>query len=137
MPTYEYECKKCHYSFEVFQSMSDEPLKTCPKCGKEIRRLIFGGAGVIFKGPGFYVTDKARGQTGGAAKTAAPGASGDAAAKDSGEAAASAPDTAKDAAAKSAATGDVGSRGNAAKETGDRAAGSGGHTKPKPAAKTA
>jgi putative FmdB family regulatory protein len=61
MPTYEYECKSCGYSFEVFQSMSDEPLKTCTKCGKEVRRLIFGGAGVIFKGSGFYVTDKGTG----------------------------------------------------------------------------
>jgi putative FmdB family regulatory protein len=58
MPTYEYECKKCGYNFEVFQSMSDEPLKTCVKCGNEVRRLILGGAGVIFKGSGFYVTDK-------------------------------------------------------------------------------
>ena len=38
--------------------MSDEPLKSCTKCGNEVRRLIFGGAGVIFKGSGFYVTDK-------------------------------------------------------------------------------
>jgi putative FmdB family regulatory protein len=59
MPTYEYECKECSHNFEVFQAMSDEPLKICPKCGKEVRRLIFGGAGVIFKGSGFYVTDKA------------------------------------------------------------------------------
>jgi len=58
MPTYEYECKSCSHNFEVFQSMSDQPLKECPKCGKEIRRLIFGGSGVIFKGSGFYVTDK-------------------------------------------------------------------------------
>ena len=63
MPTYEYECKNCGYSFEVFQSMSDDPLKICTKCGKEVRRLIFGGAGVIFKGSGFYVTDKAAGKT--------------------------------------------------------------------------
>ena len=61
MPTYEYECKKCSYTFEAFQAMSDEPLKKCPKCKKELRRLIFGGAGVIFKGSGFYVTDKAAG----------------------------------------------------------------------------
>jgi len=60
MPTYEYECKSCSHSFEVFQSMSDSPLKECPKCGKEIRRLIFGGTGVIFKGSGFYVTDKGK-----------------------------------------------------------------------------
>ena len=60
MPTYEYECKSCGHCFEVFQSMSEEPLKTCVKCGKEVRRLIFGGAGVIFKGSGFYVTDKGK-----------------------------------------------------------------------------
>jgi putative FmdB family regulatory protein len=58
MPTYEYECKKCSHRFEVFQSMSDAPVKKCPECGKEVRRLISGGAGVIFKGSGFYVTDK-------------------------------------------------------------------------------
>jgi putative FmdB family regulatory protein len=60
MPTYEYECKNCGHGFEVFQSMSDPPLKDCPECGKEIRRLIFGGTGVIFKGSGFYVTDKGK-----------------------------------------------------------------------------
>ena len=58
MPTYGYECKSCRHTFDVFQSMKDEPLKTCPECGKEIRRLINGGTGVIFKGGGFYVTDK-------------------------------------------------------------------------------
>ncbi|MDR2786071.1 MAG: zinc ribbon domain-containing protein [Treponema sp.] len=58
MPTYEYECKDCGHTFEVFQSMSDAPLKICPECGKEVRRLINGGSGVIFKGSGFYVTDK-------------------------------------------------------------------------------
>ncbi|MDR3130382.1 MAG: zinc ribbon domain-containing protein [Treponema sp.] len=58
MPTYEYECKSCAYTFDAFQSMNDEPLKTCPQCGKDVRRLINGGSGVIFKGSGFYVTDK-------------------------------------------------------------------------------
>jgi putative FmdB family regulatory protein len=58
MPTYEYECRSCGHSFDVFQSMRDEPLKICPECGKEVRRLINGGTGVIFKGGGFYVTDK-------------------------------------------------------------------------------
>jgi putative FmdB family regulatory protein len=57
MPTYEYECKSCNHQFEVFQNMSDPPLKTCPKCGKGVRRLIGGGAGIILKGSGFYVTD--------------------------------------------------------------------------------
>jgi len=60
MPTYEYECKSCTHNFEAFQSMSDPALKECPKCGNEIRRLIFGGTGVIFKGSGFYVTDKSK-----------------------------------------------------------------------------
>ncbi|MDR2135413.1 MAG: zinc ribbon domain-containing protein [Treponema sp.] len=58
MPTYEYECKTCGHTFDVFQNMSDEPVKICPLCGKEVRRLIHGGTGVIFKGSGFYVTDK-------------------------------------------------------------------------------
>ena len=65
MPTYEYECAKCRKSFELFQSMKDEPLKTCPKeqCrmkkwGKgKVTRLLGGGAGLIFKGSGFYITD--------------------------------------------------------------------------------
>jgi putative FmdB family regulatory protein len=60
MPTYEYECKSCGHGFEVIQSMSDAPLTDCPECGKEIRRIIFGGTGVIFKGSGFYVTDKGK-----------------------------------------------------------------------------
>ena len=58
MPTYGYQCRSCEHTFDAFQSMSDEPLKTCPKCGREIRRLINGGTGIIFKGGGFYVTDK-------------------------------------------------------------------------------
>jgi putative FmdB family regulatory protein len=60
MPTYGYECKSCGYAFDVFQSMKDDPLTTCPRCGKEIRRLINGGSGVIFRGSGFYVTDKGK-----------------------------------------------------------------------------
>jgi putative FmdB family regulatory protein len=60
MPTYEYECKSCGHTFEVFQSIKDEALRDCPECGKEIRRLINGGTGVIFKGAGFYVTDKSK-----------------------------------------------------------------------------
>ncbi|HVS52285.1 MAG TPA: zinc ribbon domain-containing protein [Opitutaceae bacterium] len=58
MPTYEYACPKCGHTFEAFQSMRDEPLKKCPKCGKTgVKRLIGGGAGLIFKGTGFYITD--------------------------------------------------------------------------------
>jgi putative FmdB family regulatory protein len=58
MPTYEYECKSCGYTFDAFQSMTDTPMKECPRCGLEVRRLINGGSGVIFKGSGFYVTDR-------------------------------------------------------------------------------
>lgn len=59
MPTYEYECAKCGKTFEVFQSMKDEPLKTCPnkKCKGKVKRLLGTGAGLIFKGSGFYITD--------------------------------------------------------------------------------
>ena len=57
MPTYEYECTKCNYRFEEFQGITEAPLKVCPKCKGKLRRLITGGAGVIFKGSGFYVTD--------------------------------------------------------------------------------
>ncbi len=57
MPTYDYRCKKCSHQFEYFQSMKDEPLKTCPKCDGEVERLIGAGAGLIFKGSGFYITD--------------------------------------------------------------------------------
>lgn len=58
MPTYEYACPKCGHQFEQFQSMRDEPLKQCPKCKKSgVKRLVGGGAGLIFKGTGFYITD--------------------------------------------------------------------------------
>jgi len=57
MPTYEYECSKCMHPFEAFQSMRDAPLKKCPKCGGKVKRLLGTGAGIIFKGKGFYQTD--------------------------------------------------------------------------------
>ncbi|MHB9029607.1 MAG: FmdB family zinc ribbon protein [Candidatus Latescibacterota bacterium] len=57
MPTYEYRCKQCSHQFEQLQSIKDEPLKTCPQCGGPVERLICAGAGFIFKGSGFYITD--------------------------------------------------------------------------------
>ena len=61
MPTYEYECERCGHTMEAFQSMTDKPLRKCPKCGKlKLQRLIGAGAGIIFKGSGFYETDYKR-----------------------------------------------------------------------------
>lgn len=58
MPTYDYVCDACQHTFEAFQSITDEPKKKCPECGKlTLRRLIGPGAAVIFKGSGFYQTD--------------------------------------------------------------------------------
>ncbi|MBN1269912.1 MAG: zinc ribbon domain-containing protein [Kiritimatiellae bacterium] len=57
MPTYEYECLRCGHEFELFQSISDKPRSRCPKCRGKVRRRIGTGAGVLFKGSGFYSTD--------------------------------------------------------------------------------
>ncbi len=65
MPTYEYVCEKCNHTFEVFQPIADNPLTACPKekCGRKtwgkgkVKRMIGAGAGLIFKGSGFYITD--------------------------------------------------------------------------------
>lgn len=56
MPTYDYECPEGH-RFERFLKMSDDPKASCPECGKPAQRLISGGAGFLFKGDGFYITD--------------------------------------------------------------------------------
>lgn len=57
MPTYEYRCPECRNDFELFQRMSDEPVATCPSCGASAERRLSGGAGLVFKGSGFYITD--------------------------------------------------------------------------------
>jgi putative FmdB family regulatory protein len=56
MPTYEYQCANGH-TFEQFQRISDKPRGKCPTCGAKASRVISGGAGLIFKGSGFYITD--------------------------------------------------------------------------------
>jgi len=56
MPTYDYECKKCG-RFEVYQAITDEKFKRCPTCKGPVKRLMGSGAGIIFKGSGFYQTD--------------------------------------------------------------------------------
>src|SRR5437588_4033576 len=58
MPTYDYSCDACQHEFEVFEPITAEPQKKCPKCKKNrLRRLFGAGAGIIFKGSGFYQTD--------------------------------------------------------------------------------
>lgn len=58
MPTYEYRCSACGHQFEKFHSITADPIKLCPQCGKKkVKRLIGAGAGIIFKGSGFYITD--------------------------------------------------------------------------------
>jgi putative FmdB family regulatory protein len=59
MPTYEYECEKCGRTFEQFQSITADPLTTCrfEGCGGKVRRLLSAGAGFLFKGSGFHITD--------------------------------------------------------------------------------
>lgn len=59
MPTYDYTCRKCGIEFEQFQSMKDDPLTVCPDkaCNGKVKRSIGSGAGLIFKGSGFYTTD--------------------------------------------------------------------------------
>ncbi len=56
MPTYEYECPEGH-AFEKFQKMTERPRAKCPECGKPATRKISGGAGLVFRGSGFYITD--------------------------------------------------------------------------------
>jgi putative FmdB family regulatory protein len=88
MPTYEYECQKCGHRFDVFQSMSDDRLSKCPveKCSGKLRRLIGAGAGLIFKGQGFYQTDyRSESYKKGAEKDVAPAPTSDSSKSDSGK----------------------------------------------------
>ncbi len=72
MPLYEYQCQICGVRFERRQHMNDEPVKVCPECGGEVRRLI-QPVGIVFKGSGFYVTDnRAKSSTSGTGSTKKP-----------------------------------------------------------------
>jgi putative FmdB family regulatory protein len=115
MPTYEYECKSCGHTFDVFQSMSDEPVKDCPQCGREVRRRINGGSGIIFKGSGFYVTDRKGGSVAASDAAASPPKTGAPPPKASGTAGES-PVPAKTAAAAPSAPGAKGESGRPAEK---------------------
>ncbi|MFW6108152.1 MAG: FmdB family zinc ribbon protein [bacterium] len=87
MPTYDYECQDCSHTFEKFQSITARPVRKCPRCGGRVKRLIGTGAGIIFKGSGFYETDYKRKRTDGApesgeSKTDAAKSEGDTGGKD-------------------------------------------------------
>jgi putative FmdB family regulatory protein len=58
MPIYEYECDSCEKTFEIMQKFSDEPLRTCPECGNQLRKLI-SNTSFVLKGTGWYITDYA------------------------------------------------------------------------------
>lgn len=75
MPTYEYICDACQHEFEKFQSIKADPISVCPECGKaHVRRKISSGAGILFKGGGFYETDyRSAGYTEAAKKEAGDG----------------------------------------------------------------
>jgi putative FmdB family regulatory protein len=81
MPTYEYRCLKCKRKFEKLQSMTEPPVSKCPRCGGKPERLIGAGAGLIFKGSGFYITDYKKPKTPSSDKAAAPKEKKDAPAK--------------------------------------------------------
>lgn len=83
MPTYEYECGKCGFEFERFQRISEPPVKRCPKCKGGVRRKIGTGAGLLFKGSGFYITDYRSDSYQKAAKAESGGSSSGGAAKES------------------------------------------------------
>ena len=84
MPTYDYDCTECSHTFEAFQSITAAPLEICPQCGGKVQRRINGGAGLIFKGSGFYLTDYKRAPAGEA--KAGNGKTGNEAAKKDGDA---------------------------------------------------
>ena len=84
MPTYEYKCTACGHTFEKFQSIMAEPIKRCPVCGKaKAKRLISAGAGLIFKGSGFYITDYPKSGSDRASGSKAEAKSGDSKSSDS------------------------------------------------------
>ena len=92
MPTYDYRCTKCKHAFELFHSMSDETTKRCPKCRCKAIRVPSEGAGLLFKGSGFYITDyrsksykdKAKKDSGGEAASSGSGSGGESNAGSSG-----------------------------------------------------
>lgn len=111
MPTYEYECTKCLQPFEMFQSMRDAPIKKCPKCGGKVKRLLGTGAGIIFKGKGFYQTDyRSSSYKSGASADGAASASATSSSSSTSSTTASAPAAKSDAGSKGGDSGGAGAK---------------------------
>ena len=85
MPTYEYRCPNCGTEFEAFQKITSKPVAKCPKCGAKAKRLMSAGAGLVFKGSGFYLTDYGRSGQKARAETESKASSGESAEKPSGD----------------------------------------------------
>ena len=86
MPTYDYRCKKCGHTWEIFQSIKAEPIKKCPECKKnQAERVIGPGAAILFKGSGFYLTDYRSESYKKAAAADKPSSSSDSGSKSGGE----------------------------------------------------
>ncbi len=68
MPIYQYKCNNCGL-FEITQKITEEPIKTCPTCGGDVKKMISSGIGIVFKGSGFYCTDNRNSTAGNKAKT--------------------------------------------------------------------
>lgn len=73
MPTYEYRCKSCDHGFDIVQSFSDDALTTCPECGQETLKKVFGNVGIAFKGSGFYKTDSRSGSSSSSSSSSSTG----------------------------------------------------------------
>jgi putative FmdB family regulatory protein len=115
MPTYEYECQSCNKTFELFQSITDKPVRRCPTCGtRKVRRLISAGGGFLFRGSGFYQTDyrseKYKAEAKADSGTSTPSSS-DSSTKDSGT---------KDSGSKDSGTKDSGTKDSGSKDSGSK-----------------
>lgn len=76
MPTYDYKCTECGHHFEMLQSISAKPIDKCPQCKGKVKRMIGSGAGVIFKGSGFYATDYKKSKPSGGCDSGSSGCKG-------------------------------------------------------------
>ncbi len=122
MPTYDYECSACGHKFEEYQSIKAKPLRKCPACAKNtVKRLIGTGAGIIFKGSGFYQTDYRSESYKAGAKAESDRSSAAAKTGDAATAAKSSDSTAKPASTSASTTSSASGNGNGSTKSGGTA----------------